>query len=93
MKQAMAKVLNSIQRPVALMLTLISLGALAFSCLILTWAVQMGRSAVDDSHVADLLAAFATLFREYTIPVVVLSLILAALNLVCAFRSRVRSSI
>ncbi len=93
MKHSLMNGLGSVQRPVALMLALIPLGSLAVSYCILRWAVNMAAyGCIGDPNVSGIFAGFGTLFRDYAIPVLVLTVVLAVLNLLCAFASTQRRS-
>ncbi|MHC1766154.1 MAG: hypothetical protein AB9869_17940 [Verrucomicrobiia bacterium] len=75
------------------MLALIPLGSLAVSYCILPWAVNMAAyGSIGDPNVSGIFAGFGTLFRDYAIPVLVLTVVLAVLNLLCAFAMRPRQT-
>jgi hypothetical protein len=89
MKRYLMNSLGSVQRPVAVMLTLIPIGSLAVTYCILRWAVNMATyGSIGDPNVSGIFAGFGTLFRDYAIPVLVLTVVLAVLNLLCAFAMR-----
>ena len=70
------------------MLALLPAGALAFSYCVVQWSAQMtadGRITNSDLDMA--IRAIGTLFRDYAIPVLILSIVLAVINFWCAAKS------
>jgi hypothetical protein len=91
MKQRLISGLGSIQRPVALMLALIPLGSLLVTYGLIRWTVLMANhGSMGDPNMVEILTGFGTLFREYAMPVLVLAVVLAALNVLSAFAARAR---
>lgn len=71
------------------MLTLLPAGALAVSYGIVQWTYRMTANAhVTNPELAMTIEGYATFFGDYAIPVLVLSVVLALLNLCCAFAAR-----
>lgn len=86
--------LGSIQRPVALMLALMPIGSLAVTYGLIRWTRLMAtHEPMVDPNVAEILSGFGTLFREYAIPVLVLTVVLAVLNVLAAFAARARKTV
>jgi hypothetical protein len=77
---------GALRRPIALMLTLLPAAALVVSYGIVQWTSRMTAHAhITNPELALTIEGYATFFRDYAIPVLILSLGLAALNLWCAF--------
>ena len=78
--------LRVLNRPVALMLALIPAGALAFSYCAVKWtSMMMAQATFTNPELANVIEGYRTFFGDYAIPVLALSVVLAALNLCCAF--------
>jgi hypothetical protein len=93
MKQYFLNGLGSIQRPVAVMLAFLPIGSLVVACGLVRWTrLMVTNEPMVDPNVAEVLAGFATLFREYAIPVLVLTVTLAVLNLLATFAVRTRKA-
>ncbi len=91
MKSILTRSLNSVRRPIALMLVLLPAGALAVSYALVQWSVLMTADGrITDPNLSMTIEGFGNLFRNYAIPVLVLSLVLAVVNLWCAFSTRPR---
>ena len=75
------------------MLAFLPIGSLVIAC---GWSDGLDRMVTNepmvDPHVAEVLAGFATLFREYAIPVLVLTVTLAVLNVLATFAARTRKA-
>jgi hypothetical protein len=83
--------LEILRRPVALMLALLPIGALVVSYGIVQWTFRMVANAhLMNPELAMTVEGYATFFRDYAIPVLVLSVVLAVVNLWCAFSVRPR---
>lgn len=88
-KRYLVNGLGSIQRPVALMLALIPVGSLIVTYCLVRWTVLMAsQGSMGDPNIAEILSGFGTLFREYAMPVLGLTVALAFLNLLSAFVTR-----
>jgi NADH:ubiquinone oxidoreductase subunit 6 (subunit J) len=91
MKINCASGVRTLRRPIAVMLALLPAGALAFSYCVVQWASMMtANGRITNPDLAMTIEGFGTLFREYAIPVLILSLVLALVNLWCAFAVRTR---
>lgn len=85
MKRHLLNGLGSIQRPVALM----PIGSLVATYGLVRWTrLMVSHEPMADPNVVEILASFGTLFREYAIPVLVLTVALAVLNILAAFAAR-----
>lgn len=94
MKQSFLKGLDSIQRPVALMLAFLPIGSVAVAYGLVQWTrLMVIHEPMVDPNVAEILTGFGTLFREYAIPVLLLTVALAVLNVLAAFTARPRTGI
>jgi hypothetical protein len=83
--------LDSLRRPIALMLTLMPAAALVVSFGIVHWTTRMtAYSHITNPELAMTIEGYAAFFRDYAIPVLVLSVGLAVVNLWCAFSVRPR---
>jgi hypothetical protein len=86
MKRRIFNGLGSIERPVALMLAFLPIGSLAVAYFLVRWTGFMAtHGAMGDPIISDILRGFGALFREYAIPVLILTVALALLNLLSAF--------
>jgi hypothetical protein len=93
MKQYLANSLRTLQRPVAVMLTLLPAGALVFSYFMVQWASNMmANGPIANPDLAMTIEGIGSLFGNYAIPVLSLSVVLATLNLCCAFTRRTQSN-
>jgi hypothetical protein len=90
MKQIILGSLRSVQRPVAVMLTLIPLGSLVVTFYLVRWSQMMTAHGTMDPNIAGVVTGFGTLFREFAMPILVLTVALAVLNVVSAFAARVQ---
>jgi hypothetical protein len=85
--------LGSIQRPVAVMLAFLPIGSLVVAYGLVRWTRLMVTSEpMVDPNMAEMLTGVGTLFREYAIPVLMLTVALAVLNLLAAFAVRTRKA-
>ncbi len=71
------------------MLALIPLGTLAVTYWLARWTGFMAvHGTMGDPNIAEILGGFGTLFREYALPVLTLTVVLALLNVWSAFAPR-----
>lgn len=83
--------LETLRRPVALMLALLPVGALFVSYCIVQWTFKMTAGAqITNPELSMVIEGHAAFFRDYAIPVLILSVLLAVVNLWCAFTVRLR---
>lgn len=86
MKRCFLQSFGSVQRPVALMLAFISVGSLVFNFYLARWTGVMARQgAMGDPNIAEVLNGFSTFFRDYAMPVLILAVALAVVNVISAF--------
>ena len=89
MKLNFSSGVGSLRRPVALMLVLLPAGALAASYGIVQWTSMMRANVhLTNPELALTIEGYATFFHDYAIPVLILSVILAFVNMWCAFSTR-----
>jgi hypothetical protein len=89
MKTNFGSGVSMVRRPIALMLALLPAGALAFSYCVVQWTSMMtANGRIDNPDLAMTIGGFGTLFRDYAIPVLTLSVVLALANLWCTFAVR-----
>ena len=75
------------------MLALLPIGALIASYGIVQWTFAMTANAhIMNPELAMTIEGYATFFHDYAIPVLILSVALAMVNLWCAFTVRPREA-
>jgi amino acid transporter len=86
MKGYLFSCFTSLQRPIAIMLALITAGLFLVNYWFTGLVIQMAELASQgDPNVTEMLRGFGTVSREYGLPVLTLTTALAVLNLFSAF--------